>query len=79
MPNAFRALLFDLGLQFDSQEFRNDKRRIERVRFDIRGELGVSVRWRADFVRWFDHDRHAILDAWDELHPRWRCRPCPVR
>ncbi|MCK6412173.1 MAG: hypothetical protein L6Q55_07085 [Azonexus sp.] len=47
----FRALLFDLGLQFDSQEFRNDKRLIERVRFDIRGELGVSVRWRADFAR----------------------------
>lgn len=47
----FRALLFDLGLSFDSQEFRNEKRLIERVRFEIRGELGVSVRWRADFAR----------------------------
>lgn len=47
----FRALLFDLGLNFDSQEFRNDKRLVERVRFEIRGELGVSVRWRADFAR----------------------------
>ncbi|WP_371324064.1 hypothetical protein VX159_00610 [Dechloromonas sp. ZY10] len=47
----FRALLFDLGLNFSSQEFRNDKRLIERVRFEIRGELGVSVRWRADFAR----------------------------
>lgn len=47
----FRSLLFDLGLSFDSQEFRNEKRLIERVRFEIRGELGVSVRWRADFAR----------------------------
>lgn len=47
----FRALLFDLGLSFDSQEFRNAKRLIERVRFEIRGELSISVRWRADFAR----------------------------
>jgi hypothetical protein len=47
----FRALLFDLGLSFDSQECRNEKRQVERVRFDIRGELSVSVRWRADFAR----------------------------
>lgn len=45
----FRTMLFDYGLQFSCQEFRNPRRYVERAEFEIRSELSISARWRADF------------------------------
>jgi len=47
----FRAVLFDFGLPFDCKEFKNERSYVERAEFDIRSEISVSTRWRADFAR----------------------------
>lgn len=46
----FRATLFDYGLVFNCKEFKNQRRYVERAAFDIRGDVSVSARWRADFA-----------------------------
>lgn len=46
----FRATLFDYGLNFNCTEYKNARRYVERAEFEIRPELSVSARWRADFV-----------------------------
>lgn len=45
----FRNRLFDAGLPFTCEEFRNDRRYVEHADFHIRSEISVSTRWRADF------------------------------
>jgi len=45
----FRHLLFDYGLPFTCKEFKNARSYVERAEFEIRGEVSVSARWRADF------------------------------
>jgi len=45
----FRRLLFDYGLPFNCKEFKNQRRYVERAEFEVRGEISVSARWRADF------------------------------
>lgn len=47
----FRALLFDFGLPFTYKEFKNERRYVERADFEIRSDLSVSARWRADFSK----------------------------
>ena len=47
----FRTTLFDFGLPFTCKEFKNDRRYVERAEFDIRSDVSVSVRWKADFAR----------------------------
>lgn len=49
--DRFRAVLFDYGLQFSCKEFRNERRYVERAEFEIRSQLSVSARWRADFAQ----------------------------
>lgn len=49
--DRFRNLIFDAGLTFTCNEMRNARRLVERAEFTINRELGVSVRWRADFER----------------------------
>jgi hypothetical protein len=44
-----RALLFDYGLQFSCNEYRNARRHLERAEFHIEPVVSVSARWRADF------------------------------
>ena len=51
VAERFRTMLFDFGLQFSFKEFKNERRYVERVAFDIQRQLSVSVRWRADFER----------------------------
>ena len=46
---SFQRLLFDYGLPFNCKEFKNQRRYIERAEFEVRGEISVSARWRADF------------------------------
>ena len=46
---SFRRLLFDYGLPFNCKEFKNQRRYVERAEFEIRSEISVSARWRADF------------------------------
>lgn len=45
----FRKSLFDFGLPFTCQEFRNERRYVEKAYFEIRNDISVSARWRADF------------------------------
>ena len=45
----FRHTLFDYGLPFFCKEFKNERSYVERAEFEIRGEVSVSARWRADF------------------------------
>lgn len=45
----FRTTLFDFGLPFTCKEFKNERQYVERAEFDIRNDVSVSVRWRADF------------------------------
>ncbi|MDP3538269.1 MAG: hypothetical protein Q8S26_06145 [Azonexus sp.] len=45
----FRAMLFDYGLPFTCKEFKNERSYVERAEFQIRSEISVSARWRADF------------------------------
>ncbi len=47
----FRATLFDYGLAFSCKEFKNERHYVERAEFEIRGEISVSLRWRADFAK----------------------------
>lgn len=49
--DRFRNMLFDYGLQFSCQEFRNQRSIVERAVFEIRSELNVSARWSADFEK----------------------------
>lgn len=49
LVDRFRALLFDYGLQFSCQEFRNERRYVERAEFEIQSQLSISARWRADY------------------------------
>ena len=49
--DRLRNTLFDFGLQFSCKEFRNARSFVERAEFAIRGHVGVSVRWRADFAK----------------------------
>ncbi len=49
LVDRFRAHLFDIGLPFNCKEFKNARRYVERAEFEIRSELSVSARWRADF------------------------------
>lgn len=46
---SFRRLLFDYGLPFNCKEFKNQRRYVERAEFEVRSEISVSARWRADF------------------------------
>jgi hypothetical protein len=46
----FRAMLFDFGLPFTYKEFKNERSYVERADFEIRSEISVSARWRADFA-----------------------------
>lgn len=50
LVERFRTLLFDYGLQFSCNEFRNDRRYVERAIFDIQSKLSVNARWRADYA-----------------------------
>lgn len=47
----FRTTLFDYGLPFTCKEFKNERQYIERAEFDIRPDVSVSARWRADFAQ----------------------------
>jgi hypothetical protein len=47
----FRAMLFDFGLPFTYKEFKNERSYVERAEFEIRSDVSVSVRWRADFSK----------------------------
>jgi hypothetical protein len=51
MVERFRTLLFDYGLQFSCKEFRNERRYVEKAEFDIKPQISVSARWRADFAQ----------------------------
>ncbi len=47
----FRNALFDFGLPYTCKEFKNAYHYVERAEFEIRSELSVSARWRADFEK----------------------------
>ena len=47
----FRTTLFDFGLPFTCKEFKNERQYVERAEFDIRSDISVSARWRADFAK----------------------------
>lgn len=47
----FRAMLFDFGLPFTYKEFKNERSYVERAEFEIRNDVSVSARWRADFSK----------------------------
>ncbi|NTV68675.1 MAG: hypothetical protein HGA71_00875 [Azonexaceae bacterium] len=49
--DRFRAMLFDFGLPFTYKEFKNERSYVERAEFEIRSEVSVSARWRADFSK----------------------------
>jgi hypothetical protein len=51
VAERFRSSLFDYGLKFSCQEFKNERRYVERAEFKINSQLSVSLRWRADFER----------------------------
>lgn len=44
----FRQSLFDLNLNVKVEEFRNERRYLERARFTVAPEVKVNVRWEAD-------------------------------
>ena len=48
--DRFRAQLFDYGLTFACKEFKNARSYVERASFEIRNDISVSARWRADFA-----------------------------
>jgi hypothetical protein len=48
--DRLRNSIFDYGLQFECKEYRNKRGYLERADFRIRGEVAISVRWRADFT-----------------------------
>lgn len=47
--DRFRNLLFDYGLAFNCKEYKNERGYVERAEFEVRGDISVSARWRADF------------------------------
>ncbi|WP_295005241.1 hypothetical protein [uncultured Dechloromonas sp.] len=47
----FRSMLFDFGLPFTCKEFKNERQYVEHAEFEIRSDVSVSVRWRADFAK----------------------------
>lgn len=47
----FRTTLFDFGLPCTCKEFKNERSYVERAEFDIRCDVSVSARWRADFAK----------------------------
>lgn len=47
----FRGMIFNFGLPFTCKEFKNERRYVERAEFEIRSEISVSARWRADFTK----------------------------
>lgn len=49
--DRFRSTLFDFGLPFTCKEFKNERQYVERAEFDIRCDVSVSARWRADFAK----------------------------
>lgn len=49
--DRFRAMLFDFGLPFTYKEFKNERSYVERAGFEIRNDVSVSARWRADFAK----------------------------
>lgn len=49
--DRFRAMIFDFGLPFTYKEFKNERSYVERAEFDIRSDVSVSARWRADFSK----------------------------
>lgn len=49
--DRFRAMLFDFGLPFTYKEFKNERSYVERAEFEIRSDVSVSARWRADFSK----------------------------
>lgn len=47
----FRTMLFDFGLPFSCKEFKNERQYVEHAEFEIRNDVSVSARWRADFAQ----------------------------
>ena len=47
----FRVMLFDFGLPFTYKEFKNERSYVERAEFEIRSDVSVSARWRADYSK----------------------------
>ena len=45
-----RTAIFDYGLQFSCKEFKNERAFVVRAEFEIRGQISVSARWKADFA-----------------------------
>jgi hypothetical protein len=48
VAESFRKLLFDRNLTVETEEFRNERRYLERARFTIAPEIRVNIRWEAD-------------------------------
>ncbi len=46
-----RNMLFDFGLSFSCEEFKNERRVVDKAEFTIRNELNISARWLADYDR----------------------------
>lgn len=51
VADGFRQQLFDLNLAFKVEEFRNERRYLERARFIVAPEVKVNVRWEADYEK----------------------------
>ncbi len=49
VAESFRHRLFDLNLNVKVDEFRNERRYLERARFTVAPEVRVSTRWEADY------------------------------
>lgn len=50
VAEKFRQSLFDLNLNVKVEEFRNERRYLERARFTVQPEVKVNVRWEADLA-----------------------------
>ena len=50
VAEQFRQALFDLNLNVKVEEFRNERRYLERARFTVQPEVKVNVRWEADLA-----------------------------
>ncbi|MCX8145359.1 MAG: hypothetical protein N3C59_03375 [Azovibrio sp.] len=50
VAESFRQALFDLNLNVRVEEFRNERRYLERARFIVEPEVKVNVRWEADLA-----------------------------
>ncbi len=51
VAETFRQMLFDFNLAVRVEEFRNERRHLERARFIVAPEVKVNVRWAADWSR----------------------------